>query len=191
MLMEGAARRRIRGKQAPSAEPADYALAAELEAVDGLAALHADDRRHHVHWTMVATGSDHGVQPQVLTRQGFWRHLLRCYQTAYPAADSPTGCTLQFALVASEKHQNAAKWEDRCNHFHAACFNTEKHYWRKVRRISAERFHIQLNAVAHDCYSTMYNYLRRATKRKPLYERGFLTDLEFASAKAKLGLRTE
>ena len=170
MLMEGAARRRIRGKQAPSAEPADYALAAELEAADGLPALHTDARRQHVHWTMVATHSDQDVQPQALTRQGFWRHLLWCYQAAYPAADAPTGCILQFALVASEKHQNAAKWEDRCNHFHAACFTTEKHYWRKVRRISAERFHIQLNVVAHDCYSTMYNYLRRPTKRKPLYE---------------------
>ena len=104
MLMAGAARRRIRGKQAPSGEPADYALAAELQAVDGLAALHADARRQHVHWTMVATRSDEDVQPEALSRQGFWRHLLRCYQATYPAADSPTGCILQFARVASEKH---------------------------------------------------------------------------------------
>ena len=169
-LMQQAARRRLRGKQGPSGQAGDGALAAELQAVDGLAALPADARRQHVHWTMVATHSDQDVQPAALTRQGFWQHLLRCYQEAYPVAESPTGCILEFALVASERHQNAPKWEDRCTHFHAACFTTEKHYWRKVRRVSAERFHIHLNAVAHDCYSTMYHYLRRATKRKPLYE---------------------
>ena len=170
MLLHGAVRRRLRGKQGPSDLPRYFVLAAEFQAVDGLVALPADARRQHVHWTMVPTHADRDVQPAALTRQGFWQHLLRCYQAAYPAADSPTGCILEFACVASERHQNAAKWEDRSSHFHAACYTREKHYWRKVRRISAERFHIQLSAVAHDCYSTMYHYLRRATQRKPLYE---------------------
>ena len=163
-------RRRITGKQPPSGTVPQAALAAELVAVDGLAALPGDARRQHVHWTMVATRSQVDVQPSTLSREAFWKHLLRCYQECYPVAESPTGCILQFGLIAAEKHRNVAKWADRCRHFHAACFTSAKHYWRKVRRVSAEKYHIQLNAVAHDCYSTMYAYLRRATKRKPLYE---------------------
>ena len=170
MFAQTAVRRRLVGKQPPGGPDATDAVAAERQAADGLAALPGDARRQHVHWTMVASQRGEDMQPGDLTRSQFWRHLLRCYQDAYPKADSPTGCILQFACVASEKHHNAPKWEDRCNHFHAACFTTEKHYWRKVRRVSAERYHIQLNAVAHDCYSTMYTYLRKATKRKPLHE---------------------
>ena len=172
MLLQSALRRRIRGKKTPPAHvtPPQAALAAELQAADGLAALPQDARRQHVHWTMVATRKPDDVQPSQLTRPAFWKHLLRCYQEAYPVAESPTGCILQFGCVASEKHHNAQRWEDRCQHFHAACFTSEKHYWRRVRRISAEKYHIHLNAVAHESYSTMYNYLRKATRRKPLYE---------------------
>ena len=172
MLLQGAIRRRLTHKQTPGASASlpGAALAAELQAADGLPALANDARRQHVHWTMVATHNAQDVQPNQLSRVGFWKHLMRCYQEAHPAADSPTGCILQFACVSREKHQNAEKWEDRCDHFHAACFTTEKHYWRRVRRLSAEKYNIQLNAVAHDSYSTMYNYLRKATRRKPLYE---------------------
>ena len=170
MLIQGAVRRRLRAKQSPQVILPTAALAADLEAVDGLAAFPHDARRQHVHWTMVATHDAENVQPTQLTRTDVWKHLLRCYQEAHPVADSPTGCILQFACVASEKHRNAAKWEDRCDHFHAACFTSEKHYWRRVRRISASKYNIQLNAVAHDCYSTMYNYIRKATQRKPLHE---------------------
>ena len=34
----------------------------------------------------------------------------------------------------------------------------------------AEKYKIQLNAVAHDAYATMYNYLRKPTQKKPLFE---------------------
>jgi len=145
-------------------------LSAELQAVDGLAALPRDARRQHVHWTMVATSNHDHVQPSEMSREQFWGHLLRCYQEAYPDADADSGCILAWGLVALEKHHNAPKWEDRCEHFHAACFTTAKHLWRKVRKLSAEKYRIQLNAVAHDCYTTMFHYLRSPTRRKPLYE---------------------
>ena len=145
-------------------------LAAELQAVDGLAALPADARRQHIHWTMVATYNPGSVQPSQMTRQQFWDHLMRCYQEAHPDADADTGCILAWGLVVREKHHNAPRWEDRSEHFHAACFATEKHYWRKVRNLSAHKYGIQLNAVAHDSYFTMHQYLRCPTQRKPLYE---------------------
>ena len=39
-----------------------------------------------------------------------------------------------------------------------------------MRKISADKYKVHLNAVAHDSYTTMYNYLRKATTKKPLYE---------------------
>ena len=74
MLLQSAVRRRLDGKQPPPVILPAAALAAELEAVDGLAALPLDARRQHVHWTMVAThNADHAHSSQ-LTRAGFWKH---------------------------------------------------------------------------------------------------------------------
>ena len=43
-------------------------------------------------------------------------------------------------------------------------------YWRRIRDISDRKYHIKLNAVAHDAYVTMFNYLRCATAKKPIHE---------------------
>ena len=39
-----------------------------------------------------------------------------------------------------------------------------------IRKLSAERYNIQLNAVAHDTYSTMFCYVRCPTAKKPVQE---------------------
>jgi hypothetical protein len=146
-----------------------HALAAEQCAADGLIALQQDARRTHVHYTQVRTKNSDDVQPSQLTRQEFWEHLERCYRVAYPDATSKTGSILKFGLVVKELHKESTHEHDRDEHHHAATYSSEKHFWKKVKTVS-EKFGIRLNAVAHDCYSTMFRYLRQATGKKALHE---------------------
>ena len=146
------------------------ALRHESAAGDGLLPLPLDFKRRHIHYTHVRTNSATDVQPSQLTREAFWDHLMKCYQEAYPRADSETGSILEFGIVSKEKHKDARLDVDRSEHHHAAIYSSMSHYWRRVRKISAEKYRIHLNAVAHETYTTMYNYLRKATAKKPLYE---------------------
>ena len=73
-------------------------------------------------------------------------------------------------MVALEKHHNAEAQRDRDAHHHAVVFCNTPHRWAQIRRLSAEKYKIQLNAVAHETYTTMYQYLRAPTDRKPLSE---------------------
>ena len=180
-LAPGVARRRLHGKQRPppahepnaevaAAPLAAAAIAAEGLAADGLIALPADARRRHVHYTHVRTFGPADVQPEQLTRQEFWEHLVRCYREAFPSAETGTGSILAFGLVVKELHKDAPLAADRSEHHHAATFSITQHRWKQVRKISAGRYHIHLNAVAHEAYSTMFQYLRAPTSRKPLHE---------------------
>ena len=173
-------RKRVRGKQPPclwrdGPIRAGYlagldALRHESAAGDGLLPLPLDSRRRHIHYTHVRTKSARDIQPNQLTREAFWEHLMKCYQEAYPKADAETGSILEFGIVCKEKHKDAARDVDRSEHHHAAIHSSDPHFWRRVRKISAEKYKIHLNAVAHDSYTTMYNYLRKPTVKKPIYE---------------------
>ena len=66
-------------------------------------------------------------------------------------------------MVCKELHKDSEREADRSEHHHCSTYSTAQHYWRRVRKISAEKFHVQLNAVAHDTYSTMHRYLRVPT----------------------------
>ena len=113
-LLAGAVRRRLRGKQSapypcsgsppPSLTPGfgnpvltgvAKALRAEELAADGLLLLPWDARKFHIHWTHSRTHNPQDVQPHQLTREDFWKHLVRCYKEAYPKADSHTGSPLE------------------------------------------------------------------------------------------------
>jgi hypothetical protein len=152
-------RMRCKTKPTPVAPPPVKLLSPlelELLGVDGLAGLPEDARRHCVHYTMTKVTKAGAVQPSRLTRQKAWEHLCRLYTEAYPDATSKTNSILQFGLVAQEKHKDAPREEDRSIHFHIATFSEEKHYWKRIRDISAKKYNIYLNAVAHDGYSSMY-----------------------------------
>ena len=171
---------RMRGKQPQVrcrlARPREGFLASlaaiqhEAAAADGLIPLPLDSRRRHIHYTHVRTHRPGDVQPEQMSRAAFWQHLERCYKDAYPQADSETGSILKFGIVCKEMHKDARRDEDRSPHHHAAVYCSLNHYWRRVRKTSAEKYYIQLNAVAHDAYATMYQYLRCPTKKKPLFE---------------------
>ena len=45
-----------------------------------------------------------------------------------------------------------------------------RHDWKRIRNISWNRYKIQLNAVAHDGYCSMYRYLKCPTTKKPVHE---------------------
>ena len=104
--------RRLRGKQTvvpagvgPRAQGIAMGVAAvehEARAADGLLALPLDGRRRHIHYTHVCTSGAHDVQPHQMSREAFWEHLAKCYQEAYPRADSETGSILQFGVVCRE-----------------------------------------------------------------------------------------
>ena len=71
-----------------------------------------------------------------------------------------------LAFAAKEKHKKAEREEDRSIHIHCASFSSEKIYWKPIRDISAKKYNIHLNAVAHDGYSSMYRYLKCDTTKK-------------------------
>ena len=154
----------------PITDGVAMAIRAEGLAADGLLALRPDARRVNVHFTQVRTNNKTDVQPAKLTRKQFWEHLCRCFRDAYPRADSPTGSILLFGCVCKELHKDAPRQEDRSEHHHTATQASEKYYWSKIRKISAETYNIQLNAVAHDTYTTMFCYLRCASAKKPVHE---------------------
>ena len=142
----------------------------EMLAAEGLAALPWDSRRQCMHYTACRNHMPGAVQPEQMSREQVWKHMLRCYTEAYPDADASNKCILEFGLVAKEKHKDALLEADKSDHHHIICFCTEKHYWRRIRKISAERYNIHLNAVAHDGYCSMFRYVREKTKHKPLHE---------------------
>ena len=176
-MLLAAARRRYREKRPPRegdeaalARGITAALRAEFAAADGLQPLPGDARRRHVHYVHYRTDSATDRQPNQLTRKQLWAHLVRCYAEVYPRTDQPNKSILQFGLVALEKHNNAEDQRDRDAHHHAVVFCDATHRWAQIRRLSAEKYNIQLNAVAHESYTTMYQYLRAPTDRKPLSE---------------------
>lgn len=156
------------GNPVPAA--VDEAILAEALAADGLLGLPADSRRCNVHFTHTRTRNKKDVQPHQITRQQFWLHLCRCFREAYPRAERPTGSILDFGLVCKERHHDAEREEDRSEHHHTATRASEPFRWKRIREISAERYNIQLNAVAHETYSTMFCYLRCPTTKKPVHE---------------------
>ena len=177
--------RRLRGKQFdpralavpqtlqstnPITHGVSLAIQAEALACDGLLKLPLDTRRVNVHFTHVRTKSSKDLQPHQMTRPQFWQHLIRCFQEVYPDASSPTGCILQFGLVCKERHKDAAKWEDQSEHHHCACHASTHFRWRRIRKLSAEKYNVQLNAVAHETYTTMFRYLRTDSRKKGLHE---------------------
>ena len=176
MLLAAARRRYLQkrppreGDEAALARGISAALRAEFAAADGLQALPGDARRRHVHYVHYRTDNATDRQPNQLTRKQLWAHLVRCYAEAYPRSDQPHRSILQFGVVALEKHHNAEDQRDRDAHHHAVVFCSDPHRWAQIRRLSAEKYNIQLNAVAHETYTTMYQYLRSPTDRKPLSE---------------------
>jgi hypothetical protein len=146
------------------------AISAEKCAADGLLVLPWDARRRHIHWTHCRTHNPQDVQPHQLSREDFWNHLVKCYQEAYPKADADTGSPLEFGLVCKELHKDAQREEDRSEHHHAATFSSEQLYWKKICKVSHEKYRIKLNAVAHDAYVTMFKYLRVPSPKKLLHE---------------------
>ncbi len=177
MLPLAAARRRYLSKQPPRA-PDEAAIArgiaaavrAEFGAAEGLAPLPGDARRRHMHYVLHRTNNPADVQPETLTREQVWAHIVRCYAEVYPREQSHSGSILMFGMVATEKHNNAEEERDRSPHHHVAVFCDSPHRWKQIRKLSADVYHIQLDAVAHKTYSTMYNYLRVPSHRKPVHE---------------------
>ena len=72
--------------------------------------------------------------------------------------------------MCKERHQDAARWEDRSEHHHAATFASTTFRWKKIAQYSVDKYQIHFNAVAHDAYVTMFNYLRAHSAKKPLHE---------------------
>jgi hypothetical protein len=161
--------RRMRGKQTPFVNPMIMMAVAD-EAWSELTALSADARRKHVHWTHVRTNDPSLVQPSALTREEFYLHLVRVYKEAYPEPANKTGSILLFAAVAKEHHAESSQSELREEHHHGPTYTSKQHYWNVVAKISLEKYKIKLHASTHDCYTSMFAYIKNATTKKPLSE---------------------
>ncbi len=86
--------KRLRGKTTLQLDivpdASDSAIALESRAADGLVALPWDSRRHHVHFTHVRTFKVGDIQPDQISLEEFWDHLVKCFRETYPDASSPT-----------------------------------------------------------------------------------------------------
>ena len=166
------ARRRLTGKQPAPAFglAASHAAAIADEGWSELVALSSDVRRKHIHWTHVRTSDPEHVQPGQLSRQDFWVHLERVYKDVYPEPANRSGSILLFGAVVKELHAESAKAELRDEHHHAPVYCTKQHYWSRVAQVSLERYNIKMHAACHDGYTSMYQYVRSPTAKKPLPE---------------------
>ena len=165
-------RRRLKMKQnAPAFGPvAAQEAAIADEGWSELVALSSDVRRKHIHWTHVRTSDPTHVQPRQLSRQDFWAHLERVYKEVYPEPANQSGSILLFGAVAKELHAESAKEELRDVHHHAPVYCTKQHYWNRIAQVSLERYNIKMHAACHDGYTTMYQYVRSPSSKKPLPE---------------------
>jgi len=105
-----------------------------------------------------------------MSRQEFWEHLVRVYKEVYPEPANETGSILLFGAVAKEHHAEAVQGELRREHHHAPTYCTKQHLWKRVAELSLSKYHVQIHAACHDGYTSMYNYIRKPSAKKPLSE---------------------
>ena len=166
MAVQDAVNVRLRVKTSlPHVAAARAAIAAERGDEDVLVPLSTSVKRKHVHWTFVRTANPEYKQPCDFTRKQYYQHLEKCYAEVYPCNGSRSGI-LMFGLVAQERHAEAPQQDFRDTHFHCAAFTQEQHYWNKVAKLSLRKYKAPLNAVAHDSYTEMYEYLRVPSAKK-------------------------
>ena len=176
--------RRLRGKQSVPAPVQPLAAGAGDRAIadegwSELVALSLDSRRKHIHWTHIRTHGPSHVQPKDITRQAFWAHLERVHKDVYPEPANKTGSILLFGGVAKEFHAESVHAELRDEHHHAPTYSSNQHMWKLVAERSLSQYHIKMHAACHDGYSSMYEYVRRPSAKKPLSE----LDAEFFMSK--------
>ena len=169
ILVAMAVRRRILGKQRMPDDPVASRAIAD-EAWSELTALSGDARRKHVHWTHVRTDDPALRQPSSMTRKEFWQHLERVYKEVYPEPANKTGSILLFGAVSKEHHAESVHSELRDEHHHTPTYTSKQHYWNLIAKRSLEVYKIKLHAACHDCYSTMYSYIKQSSSKKPLSE---------------------
>ena len=133
-------------------------------------ALSPGVKRKHIHWTHVRTNDPSHVQPDQMTRQQFWEHLEKVYEEVYPEPANATGSILLFGGVAKELHAESTKCELRHEHHHAPTYSSKQHLWSRVAQVSAEKYNVKMHAACHDGYTSMYEYVRKPSAKKPLSE---------------------
>ena len=137
---------------------------------DPVATLSTDAKRKHTHWTHARTSDLSHVQPSQMTRMEFWEHLVRVYKDVYPEPANRTGSILLFGVVAKELHAEAGQDALRHEHHHAPIYCTKQHLWKRVAQTSLERYNVKMHAACHDGYTSMYQYVRKPSVKKPLSE---------------------
>ena len=176
--------RRLRGKQSVAGsglrvdDPVGHAAIAD-EAWSELVALSPDSKRKHIHWTHVRTHDANHVQPRDMSRQAFWAHLERVYKDVYPEPANKTGSILLFGGVAKELHADSRDEALREEHHHAPTYSSKQHMWKRIAQVSLDKYRVPMHAACHDGYTSMYEYVRKASPKKPLSE----IDAEFFMSK--------
>jgi hypothetical protein len=154
--------------QVPTHPIAGQAIAAE--AWHELVALDPDARRQHIHWTHVRTKNPGDRQPESFTRAGFFEHLTLVYRETYPEAANRHGSIVLFGAVAKEHHAALNTEGMQFEHHHAPLYCSKRHAWKAVADVSYTKYKVNLNAACHSGYSTMYNYIKCASPKKPISE---------------------
>ena len=140
------------------------------EAWSELVAVSPDSKRKHIHWTYARTHEPSHVQPCDMTRQEVWAHLTRVYKDVYPEPAHKTGSILLFGGVAKELHASASEEGLREEHHHAPAYSSKHHMWKRIAQVSLEKYRVAMHAACHDGDSSMHEYVRKASPKKPLSE---------------------
>ena len=80
-----------------------------------------------------------------------------------------SGSIYDYCCVAKEKHKDSPVEASRSLHHHGMTATAQRHYWNKVVKVS-RRKGVQMHAVEHENYYTMFNYVRSPSAGKPVHE---------------------
>ena len=152
----------------PAHPIAEQAIAAE--GWHELVALDPDARRQHMHWVHNRTENPGDRQPESFTRAGFFEHLALVYRETYPEAANRHGSIVLFGAVAKEHHAAVNTEGIQFEHHHAPLYCSKRHKWKAVASLSYEKYKVKMHAACHSGYSSMYNYIKCASPKKPMSE---------------------
>ena len=107
--------------------------------------------------------------PEEVGREGLYRAIVETYSIVFPAGH-PCHVGPEFGKVAQEGHPSSTFEQLKKLHLHAICQFPSAHKWKRVEQHLREVKGIKVHIAKHPCYKTMFEYISKATAKKPASE---------------------
>ena len=107
--------------------------------------------------------------PEEVGREGLYKAIVETYAAVFPAGHT---CHVgpEFGKVAQEGHPSSTIDVLKNLHNHAVCQFPSEHKWKRVEKHLREVKGIKVHISKHPCYKTMFDYISKATAKKPASE---------------------